>query len=134
MNLVLHPNQYQVNETWITFQLNDAPVVTEKDGDFDMFAIMDAASCFILGTGFVPTDSKEFTIMEAKRLLKIGYEHKKQYPKELIIPTNQVASVICGEAEHSGIKVVRVPEEQLQVFISEARESFQIHISKGRVQ
>lgn len=131
---MLHPNQYQVNQTWITFQLNDAPVVTDKDGDFNVFALMDAASCFILGTGFVPTRSKEFSRVEAKRLLKIGYDHKKQYPKELIVPSNLAANVLSEVAEHSGISVVRVPEEKLQVFIDEARESFQEHISKGRVQ
>lgn len=131
---MLHPNEFQVNETWITFQLNDAPLITDSDGDFNVFALMDAASCYILGTGYVPTNSKEFSHMEAKRLLKIGYSHKKQYPRQLIIPNNQVAHVITEEAERCGISVVRVPEERLQVFIVEARESFQEHISKGRVQ
>lgn len=131
---MLHPNQFQVNETWITFQLNDAPAITDSDGDFNVFALMDAASCYIFGTGYVPTDSKELSQMEAKRLLKSGYSHKKQYPKELIIPNNQLANVISEEAERCGISVVRVPEERLQVLIGEAREGFQEHISKGRVQ
>jgi hypothetical protein len=134
LNPVLRPNHYQVNETWITFQLNDAPVITDKDGDFNVFALMDAASCFILGIGYVPTDSQEMSQMEAERLLKVGYSHKKQYPKELIIPNNQVANVLSGEAERRRINVARVPEEQLKVFIGEARESFQEHISKNRVQ
>ena len=131
---MLHPNQYQVNETWITFQLNDAPVITDKDGDFNVFALMDAARCFILGVGYVPTESKEMTKLEADRLLKTGYSHKMQYPKELIIPNNQVANIFSEEAVRRGIIVNRVPEEQLQMFIGEARESFQDHISKGRVQ
>jgi hypothetical protein len=131
---MLHPNQYQVNEAWITFQLNDAPLMTEKNGDFNVIALMDAASCFILGIAYVATDSKEMSKMEAERLLKIGYGHKAQYPKELIIPNNQVANVLSKEAEKRGISVARVPELQLQVFISEARESFQEHISKDRVQ
>ena len=131
---MFHPNQFKVNEVWISFKLNDAPVVTDADGDFNVFALMDAASCFILGTGFVPADSKELSQMEAKRLLNSGYSHKKQYPKELIIPNNQVASILCKEAEHCGISIVRVPEEQLQVLIGEAREGFQEHVIKGRVQ
>lgn len=131
---MLHPSQFKVNETWITFQLNDAPLITDSDGDFNVFALMDAASCFILGVGYVRTDSKEFSRMEAKRLLKSGYTHKKQYPKELIIPNNQLANVMSEEAERLGISVVRVPEERLQVLIGEARESFQEHIGKGRVQ
>jgi hypothetical protein len=131
---MLHPNQYQVNQTWITFQLNDAPVITDTDGDFNVFALMDAASCFILGSGFVSTSSKEFSQMEAKRLLESGYNHKKQYPKQLIIPDHQVANILSAEAKRCGINVVRVPEEQLQLLIGEARQSFQAHVSKGRVQ
>jgi hypothetical protein len=131
---VFHPNQFQVNKTWIIFKLNDAPVVTDSDGDFNVFALMDAASCFILGTGFVPADSEEFSQIEAKQLLKNGHSHKKQYPRELIIPNNQVANNLSTEAERCGIKVIRVPEDRLQVLIGEAREGFQKHVSKGRVQ
>ena len=34
------------------------------------------------------------------------------------------------KAERCGISVVRIPEEQLQVLIGEAREGFQEHVSK----
>lgn len=131
---MLHPSQFQVNETWIMFQLNDAPVVTSSDGDFNVFALMDAASCFMFGTECVPTDSKELSQIEAKRLLESGYSHKKQYPKELIIPNNQVADILSTEAERCGISVVRVREEQLEVLIGDAREGFQEYVSEGRVQ
>jgi hypothetical protein len=133
-NSVFHPNQYKVNETWIIFKLNDAPVVTDRDGDFNVFALMDAASCFILDTGFVPAGAKEFSQIEATRLLKKGHSHKRQYPKDLIIPDNQIATNLSAEADRCGIRVIRIPEDQLQVFIDEAREGFQEHISKGRVQ
>jgi len=46
---MLHPNQFHVNETWIAFQLNETPIITDRDGDFNIIALMDAASCFILG-------------------------------------------------------------------------------------
>ena len=123
-----------MNETWIIFKLNNAPVVTDRDGDFNVFALMDAASCFILDTGFVPAESKDFSQIESKRILKNGHSHKKQYPKELIIPDTQMANNLSTEAERCGIKVKRVPEDQLQLLIGEAREGFQEHISKGRVQ
>ncbi len=48
------PNQFQPNETWIAFKLNDAPVFTGADGDFNVLALMDAASCFILSTELFP--------------------------------------------------------------------------------
>lgn len=131
---VLHPNQYQVNETWIVFQLNGAPVITDSDEDFNVFALMDAASCFILGNEFVPASSEELSQTEAERLLESGYSHKKQYPKQLIIPNHLLANVLSREAERYGIGVIRGPEKELGLFISEAREGFQEHVSKGQVQ
>lgn len=131
---MLDPDQFQVNEAWIAFQLNDIPIFTEADGDFDVIALMDAASGYVLGTEFVPVESAEPSQLECKRLLKSGRSQKKQFPKTLYIPSNQVADILGIEAERYGIMVVRVPEEQLQVFIGEAREGFQEHIGRGGVQ
>lgn len=130
---MFHPSQFEVNEAWIVFKLNDAPVIT-GDGDYNVFALMDAASCFILGTESVRASSDELSEMESKRLLKAGQSHKQQFPKSLIIPNNQVADILSLKAERYGIGVVRAPEEQLQVFIGEAREGFKEHVSRGRVQ
>ncbi len=59
-----NPSQFQINEAWIAFKLNDAPVSTSADGDFNVLALMDAASCFILGTEFVRANSKEPSQLE----------------------------------------------------------------------
>ncbi len=131
---MLHPSKFQVNEAWIVFRLNEAPISTERDGDFNIIALMDAASCFILGTEFVPVASAEPSEMEVKRLFKSGKSHKQQLPKTLYIPDNQAADVLCIEAERNGIAVVRVPESQLLVFIGEAREGLKEHIGGGSVQ
>ena len=72
--------------------------------------------------------------MEVKRLIKSGKSHKQQLPKTLYIPENLAADVLCTEAERNGIVVVRVPEEQLLVFIGEAREGLKEHIGGGSVQ
>ena len=125
------PGQFQVNEAWIVFQLNDIPVFTEAEGNFNLIALMDAASCFILGTEFVSVASPEPSQLESKRLLETGQSHKQQYPKTIYIPTNQAASILSTEAELQGITVVRVPESQLLVFISEARQGFQENVSGG---
>lgn len=128
------PNQFRVNEAWIVFKINDAPVVTEVDGDLNVFALMDAASCMILATEFIRADSPEPSQLESRRLLKGGQSHKQQFPKKLFIPTNQAADILCSEAEQNKIVVVRVPEDQLLLLIGEAREGFQQHVSGGRVQ
>jgi hypothetical protein len=131
---MLHPSKFKVNEAWIVFRLNEAPISTETDGDFNVIALMDAASCFILGTEFVSVTSAEPSEMEVKRLIKSGKSHKHQLPKTLYIPDNQAAGVLCAEAERNGIAVVRVPEDQILVFISEAREGLKEHIGGGSVQ
>jgi len=131
---MLHPNEFEVNEAWIVFKLNDAPISTETDGDFNVIALMDAASCFILGTEFVSVTSIELSEMDAKRLIKCAKSHKEQLPKTLYVPESQAADMLCTEAERNGIMVIRVPEEQLLVFIGEARDGLKEHIGGGSIQ
>ena len=126
---VLHPNQFQVNDAWIVFQLNDEPVHTELDGDFNFLALMDAASCFILSHAPVAAMAAELTQMESRRLLKEGKAHKMQLPKTLFVPTELHARVLIAEAGRIGIEVVRVEEDQLLAFIGEAKEGFRDHLA-----
>ena len=129
----MDPSQFQINEAWIAFRLNDAPVSTEADGDFNVMALMDAGSCYILGTEFVPANSSEPSQSESRRLLQGGWSHKRQFPKKLLISANQSADILSTEAHRHGIAVVRVPEQQLLVFVSDARLGFQDHVSGGRI-
>jgi len=129
---VLHPDQFSVNEAWIVFKLNEGPIHTEEDGDFDFIAVLDAASCFVVSSAPVPVKVAEPTKMEAKRLLKEGKSHKNALPKTLFIPTGQAAQHLALEAERQGIAVVRVPEDQLMVFIGEAREGFKEQFGGAR--
>jgi hypothetical protein len=121
---MLHPNQFHVNDAWIVFKLNDEPIHTELDGDFNLIALMDAASCFILGSALVAVTVAEPSQMESKRLLKEGKAHKMQLPKTLFVPTELQAKFLAAEAERVGIDVVRIAEHQLLIFIGEAREEF----------
>ena len=121
---MLHPNEFQVDEAWIAFKLNDQPIHTEQDGDFDFLALMDAASCFILGFVTIPATRDEPTTLDSKRLLQQGHAHKQQWPQTLFVPTEQPTQFLAAEAERLGIGVVRVAEDQLLLFIGEARESF----------
>ena len=131
---MLHPNQFQVNEAWIVFKLNDAPIHTARDGDFNMIALMDAASCFILTTLSVSTKAVQPMELESKELLAKGRVHKQELPKTLFIPSHQVANVLQTEAESQGITVIRVPEDQLMLFIGEARTGFKEHFGRGGAQ
>ena len=127
----LHPNQFQVDEAWIAFQLNKAPVHTEQDGAFNCFALMDAASCFILGAELVPVDEPEPTQLQAKRMFKAGWAHHEQLPVTLFVPKGQFKKILPAEAERQGISVVAVSVSQLLVFIGEAQQGYTEHIQQG---
>jgi hypothetical protein len=128
---VLNPSQFQVNEAWIIFRLNDAPIHTDQDGSFNCIGLMDAASCFMLDSAFVPADKQELSKSEARRLLKAGWSHKEEFPATLFIPAGQFQTNMPAEAKREGISVVPIDENQLLVFISEARQSFREHFRSG---
>jgi hypothetical protein len=131
---MLYPKQFRVNEAWLVFKLNEVPICTESEGDFNCIALMDAASCFILANAFAPVGEAEPSTIAVRRLLKEAKAHKRQLPKTLFIPSGQFLSVVPAEAVRQGIAVVRVPEDQLLVFIGEARESFKERFGGGSVQ
>lgn len=125
---MLHPSDFQVNEAWILFRLNESPISTEQDGDFNVIALMDAASCYILGAEFVSLAYDDLSELEAKRLIKNAKSHHHRLPKTLYVAENQVADIICAEVERNGSEVIRVPEEALLVFIGEARSGLPEHL------
>lgn len=128
---MLHPNQFSVNEAWIAFQLNDEPIHTDQDGSFNCLALMDAASCFILGSEFVAASEEGASQLEIRRLLKKGKSHKNQLPKTLLLAREQAGGSIEREVERQKIMVVRVPENELLVFIGEARVGFRKRFGSG---
>ena len=131
---MLHPNQFRINEAWIAFKLNNAPIHTEIHGDFYCMALMDAASCFILTMEMVPVTTAELSKLDAKRLLKKGRAHKQELPQSLFIPTDQPANNLALEAKRQNVTVVRVPEDQLLLFIGEARDGFKKRFGGGDLQ
>ncbi len=130
----MHPDQFAVNEAWIAFKLNDEPILTEADGNFDFIALMDAASCYIVSSTPVSATLAQPTEMEAKQLLAKGQARKNELPTTLFIPTDQPAQFLELEAQRQGIKVVRIAEEQLLVFIGDAREGFRERFGSAGVQ
>jgi hypothetical protein len=129
---MLDPKQFQVNEAWIVFRLNGEPIRTQHEGDFNCIALMDAASCFILGSELIPITAAEPTRVQIRRLLKNGQRHKQQLPKTLFVSREDKARLLTGEATQQGIDVVRVPERELLLFIGEARQGFAEKFEGGR--
>lgn len=129
---MLHPNQFEINEAWIAFWLNDEPIETVEDGSFNCVSLMDAASCYLLANAMVPGDSAEPSQAEAKRVLDAGWEHKKGVPKTLFVRKGQFERNLTNSAQAEAINVVPVEENELLVFIRDAREGFKAHVGGGR--
>jgi hypothetical protein len=130
---VLKPEQFAVNEAWIAFQLNREPLQTKQDGPLNCIALMDAASCFILGTEIISALEAEPNVLESRRLLKMGRKHKRQLPKILFIASGLTSDILAHEAAGQNIEVRRVPENELLIFIREARDGFEEHVAaRGR--
>lgn len=125
---MIHPSQFQVNEAWLVFQLNEAPLHAGAEGDCNCLALMDAASCFILGMALSRADAAELTRPEAQSLLEQGQSLKQQLPQKLFIPNHLPADNLAAEAALQGIAVVRVPENELVAFVGEARASFEQYL------
>jgi hypothetical protein len=128
---MLHPSQFEVNEAWIAFQLNDAPIQTAQDGAFNCVSLMDAASCYILGMTLVPAKNQEPSKLEVRRILKKAWELKKQYPHTLFVPRGRFQSILPAEATREHICVVPVEESELALLIGEARQGFKEY-AQGR--
>jgi len=131
---VLDPNQFNVNEAWLVFQLNDTPINTAQDGSFNAVCLMDAASCFILATAMVPTKQHEPSELEAKRLFKTAWGHKRQFPSKLFVPAGKFEATLPVQAARHGVSVFAVPERELSVFTTEARQGFKEHVTNGRAR
>ena len=60
--------------------------------------------------------------------------HKNKLPNNLFILSEHPEESLALEPERQEITVVRVPENQLLLFIGDARESFKEHFSSGSVR
>ncbi|SRR5579859_4294537 len=121
---MLHPQQFEINEAWIAFRLNNKAIRTEQDGDLNCIALMDAASCFLLASELISATSDEPTGIQFRRLLENAKSHKQQLPKTLFIAREDPAEMATRVATDLDIEVVRVPGNELLIFIGEARQAF----------
>lgn len=129
---MLHPNQFTANDAWIGFRLNDAPLVTERDGDFDCLALMDAASCYIVAMEMYSARTRGPSTPESRRLLQQGQDRAGTWPSKLLVAEGQVPDALCQEAARLNIEIVTVPEYDLLVFIGEARDGFRQRFGRSQ--
>ena len=128
---MVHPSEFSPNEAWVFFKLNHVPVSTEQEGEFDVFAVMDAASLYILGTELVPVGSLSDAESQVQSLLEAAHSQASVWPETLLISEANAVENLTSEAESSGVSVEAVSEAELGRFTDEAREAFKAHFGGG---
>ena len=119
--------QYQPDEAWIVFRLNSVPIRTRRDGDFDCFAFLDAATLLIHSMEMVPASSAGPTRAQAAALFVKACGAAGRFPTTLLVSARDAAVEVANEAQQRGIQVERVPARTLARCTREAREAFAAH-------
>lgn len=120
----LHPKGFKVNEAWVAFRINSLPVRTEEDGDFDCLALMDAASCYILGMEMVPLQDPGASAASLVRLLQNGEAQSGCLPGTLYLGGHDHSVALAHAVGGRVGEVISVPESALTGIIGEAKREF----------
>lgn len=127
----IDPQKYSENEAWILFQLNDCPVQTKVDGDFNALAIMDVSSGLIHGMELLSTGIGEISEFDAKKLLNQAEARVSTRPKYLFIDAIHEQNRVKRAAAVLGIKTVSKEGEHLDIITEEARVGFSSRFTMG---
>lgn len=121
---MLEHQQFVQGETWIAFLLSDTPVRTERDGDFYLIGLMDAATGMLIGNTLQSVNDSMPSNKAVQEILDRGLSDTGSTASTLILPTGHFGTAFESEAERRGITIMSVPFEQLLQLIGHARESF----------
>jgi len=130
---MVHPSDYSPNQAWIFFKLNYVPVSTEFEGEFDVYALMDAASLYILGTEFVSVGSLDDAASKVRSLLEAAHSQASAWPETLLVSEASPVANLLSEAESSGISIDVLSDGELAKFTREARQGFKAHFGGGEL-
>ena len=132
--LPIDPRQDVANEAWLLFRLNDAPVRTQADGDFNVLAIIDVATGLILGMAFIDSLAREPSEFESLELSASAESECGRRPGCLIIDSEMKMTQLVAVADALGIEIVPGSGSDLGPLTQEAREGFAAHVSGDRTQ
>jgi hypothetical protein len=132
--LPIDPAEFTRNEAWLLFQLNDAPVQTGSDGDFNALAIMEVATGVIVGMELVRVVEPEISEFQSRKLLAAAEAQAGLRPQRLFIDSDREAGIVSSVAATMDISIERAPSDELAPLSREAREGFAAHVLGGRMQ
>ena len=121
---MLTPDQFRVNEVWIALRVNEKFLFV-KDEPYDIYALMDAASAYVLGHVLSRVVDEAPHEKDVEALFRKAWEVKNQWAKQLIVTENSTAEdVFRTQAEKNGLSVRIVPLSELEPIIDPLKESF----------
>ncbi|MDT8429371.1 MAG: hypothetical protein RQ757_11450 [Pseudomonadales bacterium] len=129
----IDPSHFSQNEAWLLFQLNDVPVQTEADGDFNAIAIMEVTTGVILGMELVPVTMASMPEFLTRKLLAGAEGQAGSRPQKLFVAPEEGSDELVKVATAMKIEVESVPPDDLSAITREAREGFAAHVKGGKV-
>ncbi len=122
---MLYPNQFKVNQAWISVRLNDEFIYVQGE-PHDVYILFDAASTYIFGPVFCKTVDDGPEISEIEELFNRAAVLNNQYPAELIVPDDFIPKkqfkAICDKYK---ISFREVPKANLSLIVDEIKDLFQ---------
>lgn len=129
---MLHPNQFKVNQAWISTRLNDELIYVQNE-PYDMYVLLDAASTYIFGHVPCRTVDDGPALPDIEELFSKAAAHKNQFPTELIVPDDFIPKkqfkAICDKYKTS---FREVPKADLGLIVDEIKNLFQDTFMKQR--
>ena len=128
---MINPNQFQVNEAWIAARVNEEFLFVQ-DEPYDIYILMDAASCYVLGHVLSRVVDQAPKEVDVKELFQTAFRAKNQWADNLILTGNAPADdVFRKEAEKNGLSVKIINESDLEPIFGPLKESFASNFMRG---
>jgi len=121
---MLKAHNFEVNEAWIAVRVNKNDFLVENE-PYTIHALIDAASCYVLGFTLSPVASGAPEQSDVDVLFKKAWAAKKEWAKKLIIEEGSVAEfVFRKQAKQNGLTVEIRPQSDLIPIIGDLIKSF----------
>lgn len=121
---MLTPDQFRVNESWVVVRVNEAFLFV-KNELYDIYVLMDAASCYVLGHVFSRVIDEAPDEKDVQALFKRAWQAKNQWANELILNEKSIAEdVFRRQAIENGLSIRIVPLSELEPIVGPLKESF----------
>jgi hypothetical protein len=121
---MLYPDQFRVNEAWIAIRVNEAFLFV-KDEPYDIYALMDAASCYVFGHVLSRVTDEAPNETDVANLFQDAWAAKRQWAGKIMLTENSIAAdVFRKQAEKNGLSVIIVPLSDLEPIVGSLKELF----------